>query len=56
MKLTLLEDHQNEKKNKLQNILLQTDPNNLKHLISKLDEALVDATSQHSRRLQRIFK
>ncbi|XP_034238373.1 COMM domain-containing protein 2-like [Thrips palmi] len=56
MKLGLEERPQLEDNPVRESLLLQTDPNNLKHIIQKLDEALVEASSQHSRRLQRIFK
>ncbi|KAK3925664.1 COMM domain-containing protein 2, partial [Frankliniella fusca] len=56
LKLTLQESPQAEEEVKYKCLLLETDPNNLKHLIQKLDEALVEMSSQHSRRLQRIFK
>ncbi|KAE8749833.1 hypothetical protein FOCC_FOCC003301 [Frankliniella occidentalis] len=56
IKLTLKEIPQVEEETKYKHLLLETDPNNLKHLIQKLDEALLEASSQHSRRLQRIFK
>lgn len=56
MKLALEERPQLEENPVRKSLLLQTDPNNLKHIIQKLDEAIVEASSQHSRRLQRLFK
>ncbi|KAJ1528584.1 hypothetical protein ONE63_006986 [Megalurothrips usitatus] len=56
MKLTFQEKPCTGENSNRSSLLLQTDPNNLKHMIKKLDDALLEASSQHSRRLQRIFK
>lgn len=39
-----------------ENIVLQTDPTNLIHLTQVMEEALAEARSQHTRKLQRQFK
>jgi len=56
MKLSLEERPCCEDTSEHKCLLLQTDPNNLKHIVQKLDEAVQEASSQHSKRLQRIFK
>lgn len=56
IKLTVVEKPQQGTEATFKSLLLQTDPNNLKHLIQKLDEALSEASSQHSRKMLRLLK